>query len=334
LEVTNSAVRVHRVNFLPIARVGIFPDVDSDTEASRAQWTIGHLLRWTRDYLDRHGVDEPRLAAEVLLSRAAGYARIELYTHFDQELDEARLNRFRDWVGRAAKHEPIAYLVEEKEFFSLPFRVTPEVLIPRPETELLVECVLDHCTKISLAEPRLLDLGTGSGCIAVALLAQCAGAVAVATDVSSAALEVARCNAERNGVSDRLTLVEADRLALPNSVVPDEGFDVLVSNPPYVAADGMDQLETSVRRHEPRIALTDGQDGLTFYRSIATDGAALLSARGVVLVEVGDGQAAVVVETVDRPGELVHRGTWKDRVVGQPRVLMFSRASGAWPSGR
>lgn len=322
------------VYFVSIVRVGIFLDVNSDTEASRTKWTIDRLLRWTRDYLDRHGVCEPRLAAEVLLSRAAGCARIELYTRFDQELDEARLKRFRGWVGRAAEHEPIAYLVEEKEFFSLPIRVTPEVLIPRPETELLVECVLDHCTKSSLAEPKLLDLGTGSGCIAVALLAQCAGAVAVGTDVSSAALEVARCNAERNGVMDRLTLVEADRLALPTGVVPQGGFDVLVSNPPYVAAEGMDQLDKSVREHEPRIALTDDQDGLSFYRSIATDGAALLSAQGVVVVEVGDGQAAVVVETVERPGELVHRGTWKDRVVGQPRVLMFSAATGAQPSGR
>ena len=269
------------------------------------------------------------MASEVLLAHAAGCRRINLYTRFDEVLDEARLSRFREWVRRAARREPIAYLVEEKEFFSLPFRVTRDVLIPRPETELLVECVIDHCTKAGLTHPHLLDLGTGSGCIAVTLLVQLKGASAVATDVSSAALEVAGSNAERHGVLDRLTLVEADRLAVPRDVVPDGGFDVVVSNPPYVAADAMDGLDMTVRDYEPSIALSDGQDGLTFYRSMATDAPGLLAPKGVVVVEVGDGQAAAAVEIIETAGGLAHRRTRRDRVVGAQRVLMFSRASGA-----
>ncbi len=286
-------------------------------------WTIGRLLKWTSEYLSGHDVDEARLSAEILLAHAAECRRIDLYTRFDQPLNEAHLSRFRDWVRRAAAHEPIGYLVEQKEFFSLPFRVTPDVLIPRPETEVLVEWAIDHCTEASLDKPRLLDLGTGSGCIAIALLVQLPGSRAVATDISAAALEVARVNAERHHVSDRLTLVEADGLALPGGVVPVDGFDLLLSNPPYVAADAVGKLDVCIREYEPLAALSDGGDGLSFYRQIAVEGPALLAEKGVVMVEVGDGQAATVSSTMEGPGRLTPEQTRKDRTVGQQRVLKF-----------
>ncbi len=290
---------------------------------------MGRLLNWTSDYLTRRGIEDARLASEVLLAHATGCRRIDLYTRFERTVAGSQRDRFRDWVRRAAAGEPIAYIVEEKEFFSLPFRVTPDVLIPRPETEALVECVLDHCTRVGLSSPQLLDLGTGSGCIVVAVLTQLADARAVATDVSPAALDIARYNAERHRVSDRLALVEADRLALPGGVVPDGGFDVLMSNPPYVAVDGMDGLDTTVRDYEPAAALTDGGDGLSFYRSIAEDGPALLAAGGVVIVEVADGQAASAVKVVEETGKFAHRKTRTDRVVGQDRVVVFSLAGKA-----
>jgi len=189
--------------------------------------------------------------------------------------------------------------------------------------------VLDHCARTGLSQPQLLDVGTGSGCIVVAVLTHLEGARAVATDVSPEALRIARSNAEQHGVSDRLALVEADRLALPHDAAPDGGFDVLMSNPPYVSADAMGQLDASIRDYEPAVALTDGEDGLSFYRSIATDATALLASDGVVIVEVGDGVAAAAVEEVERTGRLVHRRTRTDRVVGQERVLMFSLATGA-----
>jgi release factor glutamine methyltransferase len=286
-------------------------------------WTIGRLLEWTAEYLSKHGVDEARLSAEVLLAHAAGCRRIDLYARFDQTLNEDHLSRFRDWVRRAAAHEPIGYLVEEKEFFSLPFRVTPDVLIPRPETEVLVECAIDHCIKAGLDKPRLLDLGTGSGCIAIALLVQLSGSTAVATDISAAALDVARANAERHKVSDRLTLIEADGLALPNDILPEDGFDLLLSNPPYVAADAVEKLDACIRQYEPLAAISDGGDGLSFYRQIAVEGPRLLADKGVVIVEAGDGQAATVIHAMEEPGGLAHEQTRKDRTVGQQRVLMF-----------
>ncbi len=192
--------------------------MSTQPDTNDTEWTIGRLLRWTADFLGQRGVEDARLASEVLLAHAAECRRIDLYTRFDEVLNGARLDQFRGWVKRAAAREPIAYLVGEKEFFSLTFRVTPAVLIPRPETETLVETVLDHCTKAGLTKPRLLDLGTGSGCIAIALLVQLEGATAVATDISPAAITLAKANAERHGVSDRFTAVEADRLGLPAEV--------------------------------------------------------------------------------------------------------------------
>ncbi len=290
-----------------------------------ADWTIGRLLAWTVDYLHSHKVDEPRLSTEVLLANALDCRRIDLYARFDQIPDNGGVAHFREWVRRAADHEPIAYLVEEKEFFSLSFRVTSDVLIPRPETETLVECVIDHCAKLELDQPRLLELGTGSGCIAVALLTQIPGASVVATDVSTAALEIARHNAERHNVTDRIALIEADRLAIPADEVPDGGFDLLVSNPPYVTTDEMKKLDTTVRRHEPSLALSDGGDGLSFYEAIASDAPGVLASGGAIFVEIGDNRSQDVLGRVEPLGSLAHERTWKDRVTGHERVMKFIR---------
>ncbi len=290
-----------------------------------ASWTIGRLLSWTSEYFARCQIADPRLASEVLLAHAARCRRIDLYARFESILEPDNVDCFRGWVSRAAEHEPIAYLVGEKEFFSLPFRVTPDVLIPRPETETLVECVLDHCAKAELAHPRLLDCGTGSGCLAIAALVHLPGATAVATDVSTAALAVAKTNAERHGVADRVALVEADGIVLPEQVIPQDGFDVLMCNPPYVPASGMAGLEPTVRDYEPALALTDGGDGLSFYRMIAADTPLLLAPDAWVFVEVGDGAAQAVLEIMTAAGNFEHRQTRRDRVVGKERVLAFSR---------
>ncbi len=290
-------------------------------------WTVGRLLSWTSDYLTRHSVDDARLAAEVLLANAAGWRRIDLYARFDRVLEAEPMARFRKWVRRAATHEPVAYLVGEKEFFSLSFRVTRDVLIPRPETETLVECLMDYCREVEWVQPRILDVGTGSGCLAIAALTNIPEASAVATDVSQAALEIARFNAERHKVLERLALLCADRLALPAEAVPEGGFNVLVCNPPYIAAGSIPSLDAAVRDFEPPVALTDGGDGLSFYRTIAVDAPALLAEEGVVIVEVGDGQHEVVQEVMTGPGRFVHHQTRHDRVVGQGRALVFTRAS-------
>ena len=219
----------------------------SAAQTSESEWTVGRLLAWTCDYLTRHGVPDARLAAEVLLAHAAECRRIDLYARFEQIPAAEKIDRFRELVRRAAAHEPVAYLVGEKEFFSRPFRVTPDVLIPRPETETLVEATLDQWRKAGADQPRFLDVGAGSGCIAVTLLAEVAAATAVASDVAAAALEVARLNAERHRVADRLTLVTADRLDLPAAAVPPDGFDAVVSNPPYIGSADIERLDAAVR---------------------------------------------------------------------------------------
>ena len=299
--------------------------MSAEPHANDAAWTIGRLLSWTSDYLTRHEVDDARLASEVLLAHATQRRRIDLYARPEEIPNPEQVRRFRALVKQAAAREPIAYLVGEKEFFSLAFKVTREVLIPRPETETLVEKVIDYCVKKGPAKPRLIDLGTGCGCIAVVVLTQVEGSRVVATDVSRAALAVAKENAACHGVGDRFIPVEADRLALPAAVVPEGGFDVLMSNPPYVAAAALRKLDTGVRAYEPEVALTNGGDGLSFYRSIATDAPGLLAEEGVVFVEIADGQAAAAREAVERTGALMQRGSWKDAVVGRERVLMFGR---------
>lgn len=295
------------------------------TQADTNGWTMGRLVEWTTDHLKQCEIADARLATEVLLANAAGCQRIELYTRFEETPAGDVLDRFRDWVRRAAKGEPIAYLVGEKEFYSLTFAVNSAVLIPRPETEVLVQCVIDHCTAQNLNEPRLLDLGTGSGCISVVLATQLPGAAILATDVSSDALVLAASNADRHNVPDRVRFVEADRLSIPQDAIPPGGFDVIFSNPPYVPLAAVDGLDVNVRDFEPHTALTDGGDGLSFYQNIASDATALLAPTGVVFVEIDDGASASVIEAVEANGLLVHGGTWCDRIVGSERVLMFNR---------
>ena len=285
-------------------------------------WTVGALLAWTKTHLQGHGVSDARLAAEVLLAHAVDCRRIELYTRFETHPDADVVGRFRDLVRRASAHEPVAYLVGEKEFYSLTFRVTADVLIPRPETELLVEYIVDRCAEKSIERPWILDIGTGSGCIAVALLSQLPGARVIASDVSAPALAIAGENAERHSVSDRMQCVEANGIELPPEVVPEGGFDIIASNPPYVSAGDFSDLDANVREYEPEIALTDGGDGCEFFRVIS-GARGLLRSDGAVVVEIGMGQAGIVTDLFAESGGWVHKRTLRDRVAGHERVMVF-----------
>ncbi len=286
-------------------------------------WTTARLLRWTTDFLTRAGVDSPRLSAELLLAHALGCAKIDLYARFDREPADAQRSVFRDLVRRAAEHEPVAYLVGYKEFYSLHFQVTPDVLIPRPETETLVDRAIAWCRHAQRPDTRVLDLGTGSGCIAIALLAQLRELRVVASDISTAALGLARKNGETHKVLDRLTLVEADRLVLPAECVPPGRFDLIVSNPPYIADSEMHLLDRNVRDYEPPIALSAGPDGLTFYKALHDDGPGVLRCGGSVLVEIGAGMGAAVREVMTAGGVFAHAGTWRDAADPHERVMQF-----------
>jgi len=301
--------------------------MSAQPHADESVWTIKRLLTWTSEYLGAQGVEETRLAAEVLLAHATNRRRIDLYARPEDVPNAMQVEKFRDLVKLAANHEPIAYLVGAKEFLSLSFKVTRDVLIPRPETETLVEAVVDYCRERTLTRPRLVDIGTGSGCIAVAILTQLKNAKVVATDISQEALDVASENAARHGVSDRFEAVPADRLALPTGVVPSGGFDVLMSNPPYVAQEDMSELPANVRDCEPTGALTDGADGLSFYRSIASDGPELSASDGAVVVEIGDGQADRARDLLESHGHYRQVRCVADTVTGRERVLVLSRVT-------
>jgi release factor glutamine methyltransferase len=296
---------------------------ESDT-ASQEEWTIRRLLAWTQAHFEAKWVDEPRLAAELLLAEALGCKRIELYLRYDQVPTPAQRSAYREMVRAAAEHKPIAHLTGHREFYSLDFIVTPDVLIPRPETELLVERALAYCREHPRERFHLLDVGTGSGCIAVTIAKRQPAVHAVGTDVSAAALAVAARNAERHGVKDRLRLIQADMLELPAEVVPEHGFDLILSNPPYVAQGERERLPENVRQYEPGVALFGGADGLQAYHRISRDVGRFLRPGGTLIVEVGYEQADAVQALLAAGGSrLALLGRYKD-LGGIDRALQFT----------
>jgi release factor glutamine methyltransferase len=274
-----------------------------------AQWTVLALLNWTKDHLQRAGVASPRLAAEVLLASAMGCRRIELYTRYDHAPPEETLARFRESVRRAAKREPVAYLVGEKEFYSLPFKVTPDVLVPRPETELLVEEAVERLR--SLGRPgSMWDVCTGSGCVALAAARQVADASVLATDLSPAAVEIARQNASRLGMDDRVRIFQADMLHLPPEWTGSASFDVITANPPYIP----DAAEVAPEvMHEPAMALRGGPDGLRFLRGIIEGAPAMLAPGGLLVLEFGFDQCEAVRQLIDAAGPYAEPRILRDR---------------------
>jgi release factor glutamine methyltransferase len=213
------------------------------------EWTVRRVLDWTTAHLKQHGSETPRLDAEILLAHARDCRRIELYTRFDEPLTDAQRAVMRDLTKRRAKSEPVAYLVGHREFFSLDLRVTPDVLIPRPDTETLVVELIDAVRPVE--SPRILDLGTGSGCIAIAAAVNLPSARITATDLSDAALAIARENAEKHAVSDRIRFLRGDLFA---PLAQGEQFDVIASNAPYIADHEQETLQNDVRRFEPHAA--------------------------------------------------------------------------------
>ena len=270
-------------------------------------WTVERLLTWTRGFFQQHEVDSPRLSAEILLAHAMGCARIELYTRYQTVPNESVLAGFRQAVKESAAGKPIAYLTMVKEFFSLEFEVTPDVLIPRPETEVLVERVI-HLERHGVAEIKsILDIGTGSGCIAISLAKNMPVASLFASDISTAALEVAARNAERHQLSERITFATGDLFEPWES---SRRFDVIVSNPPYVAQVEADDLPVNVRDYEPHAALFAGPDGLDILRRLIAEAPRHLSAGGHFLTEVAYNQADAVRQLLDET-------IWRDIVTYQ-----------------
>jgi release factor glutamine methyltransferase len=260
--------------------------------------TIAEALREASGVLRAAGVAEARREAASLLAHALGRDRAYLFTHDEESPAAEKLTAFRTFVGRRAAGEPLQYLTGHQEFYGLDFEVTPDVLIPRPETELLVEAALEVLR--AHASPLFCDVGTGSGCIPVALLHERADARAVALDISPAALRVARRNAERHGVAPRLKTLASDCFdALRGDEVRRVTFPLIVSNPPYVAESDLAGLQREVRDHEPRVALTPGGDGLSVIRRLVSEAPAFLEPGGRLLFEIGFGQGEQVAALID-----------------------------------
>jgi release factor glutamine methyltransferase len=288
-------------------------------------WTVRRLLEWTTPYFQRKGVDSPRLAAELLLGHVLTIPRIKLYTDYERELDAKQLDAYHELVRRAAEEEPVAYLTGRAHFFNLEFEITRDVLIPRPDTETLVENVI-HLVRQQpgLESPRVLDLCTGSGCIAAAIAHNVKTAVVAATDNSPAAVAVARKNLDRLGLSQRVTVEAGDLFAPLDRMVDRQPFHLLVANPPYIPTGQIPQLDRSVREYEPLSALDGGLDGLAIHRRILAESPSHLLPGAHVFLEIAFDQADLARQIAAEHPEFSDIRILKDQA-GHDRVLAFRR---------
>lgn len=269
-------------------------------------WTSLKLIQWTADYFQKKEVPNPRLDAEILLAHALKCTRVDLYTQHEKKVGEKDLAKFKALVERRAKREPLQYIIGETEFYGLKIQVTPDVLIPRPETELLVEEALKTSPPTPLlskergaaerrsGEVSILDIGTGSACIAIALAKNLPEAAIVATEYSKEALETARENIGHHGLKDRIRLILSDIAPWKQFEAEGRQFDLIVSNPPYIPTDEFPTLQPEVRDFEPRKALDGGPEGLSIIRKILREAPDFIKSNGLLLMEIGENQAEIL----------------------------------------
>ncbi len=255
-------------------------------------WTTRKLLGWTSGYLEKQGVQSPRLSAEMLLAHVLSVPRVSLYTDLDRPAGDLERAAYRELVERAAAHEPVQYLVGRAHFFSMVFEVNADVLIPRPSTETLVEHVIQHAKRTpGFRDPVVADIGTGSGAIAVSLAKHLPGARVIATDLSDAALAVAQRNAETNGVADRIEFRRGDLYEAMG-----ERVNYLCSNPPYISDAEWAEVESNVKDYEPTGALRSGADGLDHLRPLIAQAGEHLLEPGQLVFEIAASQRGAVLE--------------------------------------
>jgi len=274
-------------------------------------WTIQKLLNWTTEYLTNKGVDSPRLSAELLLSHALGLKRIDLYTQFDQQVPQQQLDMLHGLVKRAGLHEPVAYLIGKTEFYSLELDITADCLIPRPETELLVQRAIEFLRSRSGVQ-YVCDLCTGSGCIAVAIAKNCPEANVTATDISSAALKVAARNVEKHRLTEHVRLLCGDLFEPIIKQLDVNQFDLIVCNPPYVSTAEYEKLDKNVKDYEPVSALLAGADGMDVYRRIIKKVDEFLKPGAALMLEIGYAQGPAVKELFEQTDAFVEIKLEKD----------------------
>jgi release factor glutamine methyltransferase len=295
-------------------------------------WTIQKLLNWVTEHLTGKGIDSPRLSAELLLCHVVELKRIELYTQFDKPVAKQQLDRLHDLVKRAGQNEPIAYLVGKTEFYSLEINITPDCMIPRPETELLVERAIEFLRTRTVRNSAMgntlqkgrisngartgtqfvCDLCTGSGCIAVAIAKNYPDARIIATDICDAALAVAAGNVEKHQLGDQITLLCGD---LFDPIMPQldvNEFDLIVCNPPYVSTAEYEKLDKNVKDYEPKKALFAGVDGLDIYHRVIEKAEEFLKPDAALMLEIGYAQGPAVRQLLEQTGAFVNIKIEKD----------------------
>lgn len=281
-------------------------------------WTIGRILKWTEQYFKDKGIESPRLDAEVLLAHVLEKQRIYLYVHFDEPLQPGELAAYREMIKKRVLRVPVAQILGEKEFMGLTFKVTADTLVPRPDTEILVQAAVDRLRAMAGEEPlRFADIGTGSGAICLSVLHYLADTVADTVDISPAARAVAEENAASLGLADRVTFHTGDLLQPLSGI----SFAAILSNPPYIPEADIAKLAPEVRLKEPHTALSGGQDGLDFYRRLANEAPAMLVPGGFTAFEVGVDQAGDVADLL-KANPLIDRTEILPDYAGIDRVVV------------
>lgn len=251
------------------------------TNGIKKTWRIIEIIKWGEEYFKLKGFENPKQEIEWLLCDLLQLKRIDLYLKFEDIINKSKLKKLKSWIKRRIQREPLQYITGKVEFYGLKFISTPQALIPRPETERLVDITLNSLKKIP--EPKILEIGTGSGCVSIAVSNKKPRANILSLDISKNALELAEINAKSNNCKN-INFLEMDFL----SEIPDDKFDILISNPPYIPQKEIENIMPEVKNYEPRIALTDFEEGLNFYFRIAKVGRTLIP-NGIIILEVGLG---------------------------------------------
>ncbi len=287
------------------------------------RWTVLRILEWTQKYLSKKGIPNPRLESELLLSHILGFDRVRLYLNYDMTLSSGELSRFRGFIERRVTGEPLAYITGYQEFWSIRFKVNPSVLIPRPETEILVEQALRLIALEDWQVPRIAEVGTGCGAIAISIAKSAPSAKILAAEISWEAIALAKENAIAQNVASRVCFVQGDLLSFAKSW--GEGvFDLVLSNPPYVRRDDIVKLQPEIRNFEPRRAIDGGIDGLDFYRTLLNDVPLCLGQGGWLILEIGADQGAEILDLTGRIGGFKHTGVIPD-YSGRDRALIAQK---------
>ena len=288
--------------------------------ANNEIWTIGRILKWTEQYFEQKGVESPRLDAEVLLSHLLKKQRIYLYVHFDEPLQAEELAAYREMIKKRVAHVPVAYILGEKEFMGLTFQVTADTLVPRPDTEILVQAAVDALKGMPPEAHRFADIGTGSGAICLSVLHFTENTEADTVDISPGARAVAEQNAAALGLTERITFHTGDLL----EPIKDKTYTAILSNPPYIPQADIETLAPEVRCKEPMTALCGGADGLDFYRRLCAEAPDMLLAGGFMAFEVGIHQAEAVANLAQE-NPLIERTEIIKDYAGIDRVVVAWR---------